>query len=78
MPDSPWLVTSDSSLAFLFATDPLTYVGRATAKLDASRLTADEKPDHVYVNQCHFVHLQLNAGPTRPNLRFELRKTGGV
>ena len=60
--------------AFLLAGDPFTYVGRATAKLDAARLTINEESDHDDVHQRHFTHLQNDWALSRIDLRYQQRE----
>jgi hypothetical protein len=43
--------------------------------VDSSRLTFDQKPHHVDINQPHFFHFKLNPTHARRDLRFELCKT---
>ena len=65
--------------AIPFATDPIAYVVGATSKVDSSRLTSGQKPDHVNVHQGHFFHFKLNPVPAaRRDLRFELWNAIGV
>jgi hypothetical protein len=64
---------AESSLVFPFSGDPFPDVCRATAELDAARLTVDEESNRVHVHERQFIHLEHYGALTRSDLSLQLR-----
>jgi hypothetical protein len=77
VPEVPLKVSCESDFVLSFSVDPFPDIRRATAELDAPRLTPDEKPDHIEVYQRYFLHLHSDGGPGRRDLSVKLREVLG-